>query len=152
MLSRVNFFGRNLLSFVKNLFALITLSLLVSACAGTGTKSISDLSIDRNSDKTRLFFFRPSAFVAGAVTAKILVNGSDIGTLGVTEYLEHEIKPQNFSIKVDYGTINGMGMGTDSISGVGEKGKSFYYLISVDQGLFSAGWKIIETTKSGFRR
>lgn len=137
---------------IKNFISLIALIFLTSACAGTGTKNISDLSIDRNSDKTKLFFYRPSAFVAGAVTAKIQVNGTEIGTIGVTEYLEHEIESQNFSIKVDYGSINGMGMGTDSIAGVGERGKNFYYLISVDQGFFSAGWKIIETTKSGFRR
>ena len=74
---------------LRNFFTLFLLSILVTACAGTGTKNISDLSIDRNSDKTKLFFYRPSAFVAGAVTAKIQVNGTEICTIGVTEYLEH---------------------------------------------------------------
>lgn len=141
-------------NFAKFLFRfpfILSIFFLV-ACAGTGTKNISDLSIDNKSNKTQLFFYRPSAFVAGAVTAKISINGAEIGTLGNGEYLQYDLDPQNFSIKVDYGTINGLGMGTDSISGVGEKGKNFYYLINVDPGFFGTSWKITETTKSGFRK
>jgi hypothetical protein len=133
-------------------FAQVFLILFVTACAGTGTKNISDLSIDNNKNKTKIFFYRPSSFMAAAVLAKITVNGSEAGLLGNGEYLEYEIEPQNFSIKVDYGSINGLGMGTDSISAVGERGKNFYYLVNIDTGFFGASWKINETTKSGFQR
>jgi len=37
-------------------FAQVFLILFVTACAGTGTKNISDLSIDNNKNKTKIFF------------------------------------------------------------------------------------------------
>ena len=41
-------------------------------------------------------------------------------------------------------------MGKDSAAGT-DDGKNHFYIISVKQGLFSASFKISETTEAGFK-
>ena len=102
-----------------------------------------------SSGETNLYFLRESGFVASAVLAKVNVNGVEIAKLGVKENIVHTVSGK-YKIKVTGAGIGGLGMGSDSISGIGD-GKNYFYLISVKQGLFSTEWVINETTESGFK-
>ena len=58
---------------------------------------------------------------------------------------------KNFKIKVSGAGIGGLGMGSDSTSGIAD-GKNYFYIISVKQGLFSAKFIINETTETGYNQ
>ena len=130
------------------LFFIITLILGLYQCSGTGSKMKPAIS-SSSSGETNLYFLRESGFVASAVLAKVNVNGVEIAKLGVKENIVHTVSGK-YKIKVTGAGIGGIGMGSDSISGIGD-GKNYFYLISVKQGLFSTEWVINETTESGFK-
>ena len=60
------------------------------------------------------------------------------------------IEPGNYKIRISGAGIGGLGMGKDSAAGTND-GKNHFYIISVKQGLFSASFKISETTEAGFK-
>ena len=60
----------------------IALYLFLTACAGTGTKTIPTVSTDKGG-ATNLYFVRSGGFVASGVLAKVEVNGIEVGRLGV---------------------------------------------------------------------
>jgi hypothetical protein len=137
--------------FKKLQFALILIvtSILLSSCAGTGTKTIP--AITSNSGSTTLYFKRPSAFIGGGVLTSVIVNGSEVGKLGNGEFIQYQINSGNFTVKLKASGLGGLGMGGDSISGTGNNGSKFFYIVSVKQGLFSAKFEIQETTESGYK-
>ena len=132
---------------IKLIFLIFTLAFFTQ-CSGTGSK-IKPVISNNNSGTTNLYFSRQGGFVASGVLAKIEVNGSEIGRLGINEHVKHIISG-NFRIKVSGAGIGGLGMGADTISGIAD-GKNYFYIISVKQGLLTTKWIINETTESGFK-
>ena len=132
---------------IKFIFIIFILT-FITHCAGTGSKIKPTIS-NNDSGSTNLYFSRQGGFVASGVLAKIEVNGSEIGRLGIDEHLKH-IVSGNFRIKVSGAGIGGLGMGADTISGIAD-GKNYFYIISVKQGLLTTKWIINETTESGFK-
>ena len=92
---------------------------------------------------------REGGFVASGVLAKVNVNGIEITKLGVKENIVHSVNGK-YKIKISGAGIGGIGMGSNSISGIGD-GKNYFYLISVKQGLFKTEWTNNETTESDFK-
>jgi hypothetical protein len=136
----------------KNFFLIVLLSLVVSACTGTGSKTFPDLNLKINQSGSSLFFFRPGAYVAGGVIPSIIVNGNVIGTLGNDEYLSTMVEPGEFSILTEVRGLNSIGMETVSKSGVAKPGKNFFYIVNLNQKFFTARFDLIETTESGFKQ
>ena len=133
-----------------NIMFVIFLSFLLVQCSGTGTKTIPKLSSSNLEGHTNLFFVREGGYVGGGVLAKIDINGSEIARLGTKEYTKHSVT-NNFKIRVSGAGLGGLGMGSDSSSGIAN-GKNYFYIISVKQGLFSAKFTIKETTESGYKQ
>ena len=131
-----------------NILFIILFSFLLVSCSGTGTKTRPSISQSDNGN-TNLFFSREGGYIGGGVLAKIEVNGSEIAKLGTKEYIRHTVS-DNFRIQVSGAGIGGMTMGSDSISGV-VNNSNYFYIIGVKQGLFSASFKISETTEAGFK-
>ena len=123
---------------------------LVAQCSGTGSKSIPNLSSSSNQEETNLFFVREGGYIAGGVLAKLDVNGNEIARLGTKEYIKHSVY-NNFRINVSGAGLSGLGMGSDSISGIANS-KNYFYIIGVRQGFFSTKFTIQETTESGYRQ
>lgn len=123
--------------------------MFLTACAGTGTKIKPAVSLSKEGE-TKLYFVRSSGYIASGVLAKIEVNGNEIAKLGIKEYVNYETS-NNFRIKVSGAGIGGLGMGTDSISGIAD-GKNYFYIIGIKQGFFSTGFTIQETTESSFKQ
>lgn len=92
---------------------------------------------------------REGGFVASGVLAKVNVYGIEITKLGVKENIVHSVSGK-YKIKISGAGIGGIGMGSNSISGIGD-GKNYFYLISVKQGLFKTEWTNNETTESDFK-
>ena len=134
-------------NFFFKLFLVISFIGLVQ-CSGTGSKVKPNIS-SNSVGKSNLYFLRESGFVASGVLAKINVNGVEIAKLGIKENIVHPVSGK-YKIKISGAGIGGLGMGSDSISGIGD-GKNYFYLISVKQGLFKTEWVINETTESGFK-
>mgnify|MGYP001381863906 CR=1 FL=1 len=134
---------------MKKFLILIFLIPLLYSCAGTGSKIKPTIS-SSNSGSTTLYFSRQGGYVGGGVLAKVEVNGKEIARLGTKEHLTHNVSG-NFRINVSGAGIGGIGMGSDSISGVAD-GKNYFYIIGVKQGLLSAKFTINETTESGYKQ
>tara|TARA_B100000767_G_scaffold82174_1_gene79128 strand:+ start:385 stop:795 length:411 start_codon:yes stop_codon:yes gene_type:complete len=134
---------------MRKLLILIFIIPLLSACSGTGNKIKPSIS-SANNGNTGLYIVREGGFIGGGVLAKIEVNGREIGKLGVKENITHNVS-SNYKIKISGAGITGLGMGKDTASGVND-GKNHFYIISVKQGLFSAGFHIGETTETGFKQ
>ena len=134
---------------LKQLF-FVFLLILTTSCAGTGSKTIPNINID-NKNITSLFFYRTGGYVAGGVLAGLEVNGEEIARLGTNEYSQYTVKG-NYSVHVFGAGINGFGMGSGRITGQGKKGSKHYYLISVDAGLFTSSFTIVEVTETTFKQ
>ena len=135
----------------KKLLLLLVL-FLVPACAGTGTKNFPNLNTELNKSGSSIYFFRPGAYIGGGIIPSIIVNGTEIGTLGNDEYLETFVKSGEFTIVSKVKGLNSIGMETDSRSGVAKPGKNFFYIVSLKQKLFTGQFLLTETTESGFKQ
>ena len=137
---------------MKKIFKIILIFIffLISACTGTGSKTIPNTSIN-NDQKSTLYFSRTGGYVGGGVLASVKVNGNEIAKLGTKEYDQYTVSG-NFNIKVSGSGLGAIGMGSDSISGFGKNGSKHFYIISVKQGFFQAKFEITETTESGYQQ
>ena len=134
---------------MKKLLILLILIPLLSACSGTGSKIKPSIASSSNGS-TNLYFTREGGFLGGGILAKIEVDGREIARLGTKESITHNVS-SNYKIKISGAGIGGFGMGKDSSAGTND-GKNHFYIISVKQGLFSASFKIRETTETGFKQ
>ena len=127
-------------------------SILLNGCAtGTGTATLPTTIYKTDGDKVVLYFSRPKTYAGSGVGAKIMVNGSDGGTLGYGEYVEHSINPGNFTITIKPSGFH-LGMGGVSTSGTGSSGDRFFYIVEIKEGFFVMKFRIVETTESGFKQ
>ena len=135
--------------FLKRLFIFFLL-ILITSCAGTGTKTIPNINVD-NKNIASLFFYRTGGYIAGGVLAGIEVNGEEIARLGTNEYTQYTVNG-NYSVHVFGAGINGFGMGSGRVTGQGKKGAKHFYLIDVDAGLFTTSFTINEVTETTFKQ
>jgi len=134
------------------LIALSCLMLFLAACAGTGTKDITSISFKKaGNSEANVFFYREKSFAGSAGLVKVLVNGQEIGKLGIGEFEKFKVKPGQTSIKAAKGDVLQLGATEDAYSFAAEAGKSYYFILSFKQGLFTAGWKVMETSERGFK-
>ena len=134
---------------MKKILIFIILLPLLSACSGTGSKIKPSVGTSNNGN-TVLYLTREGGYIGSGVLAKVEVNGKEIAKLGVKENITHNVS-SNYKIRISGVGIGGFGMGKDSSAGT-DDGKNHFYIISVKQGLFSASFKISETTEAGFKQ
>jgi len=122
---------------------------ILSSCSGTGSK-IKPSITSSNNGSTVLYFTREGGFLGGGILAKIEVDGREIAKLGTKENITHNVS-SNYKVRISGAGISGLGIGKDTAAGL-DDGKNHFYIIYVKQGLFSMGFKINETTESGFNQ
>ena len=133
-------------------FILISFLFLLSACAGTGTKSIPvSITKPNNTNDVTLYFSRPSVYVGGGIIPTIFINGSEVGKLGSGEYIETIIPKGSFNIELKTQGLNSIGMIGTSLTGNGSSGSRFFYIVSMRSGLLTSTWVLTETTEQGFK-
>ena len=64
---------------IKNILILFIILPVLASCAGTGTKSLSMINLNVDSDETAAFFVRKKRFVASAGLVKISLDGNEVG-------------------------------------------------------------------------
>ena len=134
---------------LKKISIFIFLVSILSSCSGTGSK-IKPSITSSNNGSTVLYFTREGGFLAGGILAKIEVDGREIAKLGTKENITHNVS-SNYKVRISGAGISGLGIGKDTAAGL-DDGKNHFYIISVKQGLFSMGFRINETTESGFKQ
>ena len=134
----------------KVILLVLFFSLLVG-CAGTGTKNYSSINYEAPSDQSVVFVGRVNRYIASAGLVSIVIDGEEIGKLGIGEMERLNVSPGSHKIQTKIGNILQVGVGGDATAFVAKPGKKYFFLVDYDAGLFSAKWKIIETTESGFQ-
>ena len=137
---------------IKNILILFIILPVLASCAGTGTKSLSMINLNVDSDETAAFFVRKKRFVASAGLVKISLDGNEIGKLGVGEMERINIEPGSHTAGVTISNLLQAGIGGDAVAFNAEKGKAYYFIVDFDQGLFTGKWSITETSKNGFTK
>ena len=134
---------------LKKISIFIFLITILSSCSGTGSK-IKPSITSSNNGSTVLYFTREGGFLGGGILAKIEVDGREIARLGTKENITHNVS-SNYKVRISGAGFSGLGIGKDTAAGL-DDGKNHFYIISIKQGLFSMGFKINETTESGFKQ
>jgi hypothetical protein len=137
---------------IKNILILFIILPVLASCAGTGTKSLSMINLNVDSDETAVFFVRKNRFVASAGLVKISLDGNEVGKLGVGEMERINIEPGSHTARVSIGNILQAGVGSDAVAFNADEGKAYYFIVDYDQGLFTGKWSITETSKNGFTK
>lgn len=135
---------------LKSLIFLFLLSVLAS-CAGTGTKNYGTISYEAPTDQAVVFIGRTNKYMASAGLVKIILDGSEIGKLGIGEMERVNISAGSHKIQSKIGNVIQLGVQGDTSSFVAEKGKKYFFIVDFNQKLFSSQWKITETTENGFQ-
>ena len=134
---------------LKKIPIFIFLITILSSCSGTGSK-IKPSITSSNNGSTVLYFTREGGFLGGGILAKIEVDGREIAKLGTKENITHSVS-SNYKVRISGAGISGLTIGKDTAAGL-DDGKNHFYIISIKQGLFSMGFKINETTESGYKQ
>ena len=72
----------NIMSKILKTFLMLTISILMFGCSGTGFKNESSLLEHVNKEKGNIFVYRESAFAGSALVISLHLNGELIGTIG----------------------------------------------------------------------
>ena len=134
------------------IFLILNIFILSVSCAGTGTKNFSSVNFDVPTDEAAVFFVRKKKYIGSAGLVKVILDGEEIGRLGVGEMERISIKPGSHSASVKIGNILQAGVGGDAAAFIAEKGKGYYFIVDIESGFFSASWTLTETTAEGFRK
>ena len=123
---------------------------VLTACVGTGTKNLSAINFEVPSDDSAIFLVRKKKYFGSAALVKIIVDGREVGKLGVGEMERIAISPGSHTINVKIGSILQAGIGGDATAFIAEKGQSYFFIADMEQGFFAGKWTITPTTKAGF--
>ena len=115
---------------IKNILILFIILPVLASCAGTGTKSLSMINLNVDSDETAAFFVRKKRFVASAGLVKISLDGNEVGKLGVGEMERINIEPGSHTARVSIGNILQAGVGSDAVAFNADEGKAYYLLLT----------------------
>ena len=101
-------------------------SLLVG-CAGTGTKNYSSINYEAPSDQSVVFVGRVNRYIASAGLVSIVIDGEEIGKLGIGEMERLNVSPGSHKIQTKIGNILQVGVGGDATAFVAKPGKNISF-------------------------
>ena len=130
-------------------FYVIFFSIYLASCAGTGNTYLNKAELNNTSATKKLFVYREKGFKASGNVPSVFVNGKKIGTIGIGEYVSSNIM-QSFNT-VEVKTTGFMGIGMYGATKTFDNKSNKYFLVSYEEKLLSAGWEMIEISKSQFQ-
>ena len=130
----------------------LLLTAVLASCAGTGTSSLSMINLEVGKDESVAFFVRKKKYMASLGLVKVVMDGQEVGKLGIGEMERVRVNPGAHNINVSIGNILQLGTGSDATAFIAEKGKAYYFIVDYEQKLFSAQWTITETSATGFKK
>ena len=130
----------------------LLLTAVLTSCVGTGTSSLSMINLEVGKDESIAFFVRKKKYMASLGLVKVVMDGQEVGKLGIGEMERVRVNPGAHNINVSIGNILQLGTGSDATAFVAEKGKAYYFIVDFEQKLFSGQWTITETSAAGFKK
>jgi len=136
------------LKFAKIIFALVLTYALIS-CAGTGSIKKNALIPIINGEKGNIVVVRdPSSIFAPLSVWAIYLNGTVVGSLGISEKIVIPVKEGTNRLDAKITGISGMGMKTDSVVFQSNKSQNNYFFVSMeDISTFARGLVIRQSTE-----
>ena len=133
-----------------NRLILLTLLVLLSACAGTGSKNYAEMGsqIESTADG-KLFLLRDKGFVGGGLLMKVLLNGKQVAEIGSGEMIALMPTVGKNYLQVSIGGL--MQMDSRAIQFDSDGKTHRYFIASIQQGFFSNELKLTETVESSWR-
>ena len=120
-------------------------------CAGTGTKSYSDIAHSIDEGVKKVFVYRDDSFVCSAVLMPVRLNGTEIAKLGVGEMVAGNGAVGMNTLEVEIGGLGGIGMNTPTVTFDLADDQNRYFILNLDTRLLTSKIQIIETLKSGWQ-
>lgn len=125
---------------------IIILFLLLSSCAGTGSKEMPSVNHSIKKNMSELYFARSKSLIGGGVVANITINGKQVGKLGVGEFLKYEISPGSYSILVEGDSLNRLLMNSADFRGKIKEGERMFFLIEYEYNFLLHSFSILKTS------
>ena len=111
----------------------LLLTAVLASCAGTGTSSLSMINLEVGKDESIAFFVRKKKYMASLGLVKVVMDGQEVGKLGIGEMERVRVNPGAHNINVSIGNILQLGTGSDATAFIAEKGKGYYFIVDYEQ-------------------
>ena len=136
---------------MRKLYLIIISLLLLYGCAGTGTKSYSDVAHSIEEDVNKVFIYRDDNFVCSAVLMPVRLNGTEIAKLGVGEMVIGDGTVGMNTLEVKLGGLCSIGTNTPTVTFDLVDDQNRYFLLNLKVKLLTSKIQIIETLKSAWQ-
>ena len=136
---------------MRKLCLIIISLLLLYGCAGTGTKSYSDVAHSIDEDVKKVFIYRDDGFVGSALLMQVRLNGTEIAKLGIGEMVVGDGAVGTNTLEVEIGGLGGIGMNTPTVTFDLVDDQNRYFILNIKQKFFSVKIQIMETLKSAWQ-
>ena len=134
--------------FIK--FSLLFLALILSGCAGTGSKNYDEVSkqIVSSSNSGKVFLYRDDSHFGGAIGMKVILNGNQVAELGLGEMVM--LDPINGKNSLQIKSTSLMS-DSDIVQFESDRKTSRFFLANVQMGLLRSRVRLNETVESSWR-
>ena len=120
-------------------------------CAGTGTKSYSDVAHSIDEDVKKVFIYRDDGYVGSALLMQVRLNGTEIAKLGVGEMVAGNGAVGMNTLEVEIGGLCGIGMNTPTVTFDLADDQNRYFILMMKVKFLTSKIQIMETLKSAWQ-
>ena len=131
---------------------LLVFLLVLTACAGTGTKSNSYIPELEANGSGKVFILRDSGFLGIASVFTAELNNIEIGKLGNKEILTSQADDGANTLSVKVTGIQGLGLNEPYYTFNASTNENYYFIVKLNAGLLTNKLEIVEVTESSFRQ
>jgi len=133
------------------LLIITLLMTILSACSGSGVKSYSTTMLISEQSEGSVFVLRDTGYIGSVALMKVSLNGRRIGEIGRDETAVGKMSDGNNYLEAEFTGIAGMGMNSvrASFPKTGKENK--YFIVKLQQGLFSNELEMFEVKESRFK-
>ena len=134
------------------LFTLFIFFLILTACAGTGTKSTAYIPELESNGSGKVFILRDSGFLGIASVFTVELNNISIGKLGNKEILTTHAKNGSNTLTVKVTGIQGLGLNEPYYTFNASMDENYYFIVNLDAGILTNKLEIVEVTEASFKK
>lgn len=138
---------------MNRLVLTVVLAFMVG-CTGTGVKNASQIAstLEAIGGTGQVYVLRSKGWVGSGALMMVTLNGVKQGEIGVGETLVLEAKVGSNSVTADIEGWQGIGLDPVTVQFTNDGKSNSFFVLSLEQGLFTNKLKLIETTESGWKQ
>ena len=131
---------------------LVALTLLVG-CSGTGVDYNQQVEKSVTTQDGTAFIAREGQWVGGAVLLKVMLNGSELGELGINEILTGKIKSGQNTLTIKPQGLGKLSYSDESFNFQSTDNNNAYFIVDLNHKILGFGSSIVitETTEASFK-